>query len=251
MYNITIFQMLNKGIRDQLQTVLESNHKSSPILFGVIASTLATIGLATNSSTTLLGAMLLSPIGALIVKSNIYAVLKKHNCRVKKKYQFWGLSLIFVIAITLVLSFLIGKLFANIRNPFTGEKLNQKWPTNEMKDRADPSNGIYMIVIALMCGIALPMSILTNSSTRFVAIGIATALIPPLANIGLSFSMQTNDHLNDEELYEYRRRAVITGVCIFVVNVLLLWIPNKYLLDIFVQKENWFKDVERATNSLF
>ena len=243
--------MLNQEIRDQLLTVLESNHKSSPILFGIIASTLATIGLATNSSTTLLGAMLLSPIGALIVKSNIYAVLKKHNCRVKRKYQFWGLSLIFVIIITLVLSFLIGKIFSNIRNPFTGEKLNEKWPTTEMKDRADPSNGIYMVVIALMCGIALPMSIITNSSTRFVAIGIATALIPPLANIGLSFSMQVNEHLNEDELYEYRRRAVITGVCIFAVNVLLLWIPNKYLLDIFVQKENWFKHVEQAANTAF
>ena len=243
--------MLNTTIHDQLQTVLESNHKSSPILFGVIASTLATIGLATNSSTTLLGAMLLSPIGSLIVKSNIYSVLKKHNYPVKKKYQFWGLSLVFVIVITLVLSFLIGKLFSNITNPFTGESLHEKWPTNEMKDRADPSNGIYMVVIALMCGIALPMSILTNSSTRFVAIGIATALIPPLANIGLSFSMQTNQNLNATELYEYRRRAVITGVCIFLVNVLLLWIPNKYLLDIFVQKQNWFKDVERFANNLF
>lgn len=243
--------MLNKKIRDQLTTVLKSNHRSSPILFGVIASTLATIGLATNSSTTLLGAMLLSPIGALIVKSNIYAILKKYKCRVKEKYQFWGFSLICVIIITLVLSFLIGKVFSNIRNPFTGEKLNKKWPTNEMKDRADPSNGIYMIIIALMCGIALPMSIINNSSTRFVAIGIATALIPPLANIGLSFSMQTNEHLNEKELNEYRRRAIITGVCIFVVNVLLLWIPNKYLLDIFVQKDNWFKNVEQTTNTLF
>jgi len=243
--------MLNKAIEEQLQTVLRSNHKSSPILFGIIASTLATIGLATNSSTTLLGAMLLSPIGSLIVKSNIYAVLKKNNCHVKEKYQFWGLSLILVIIITLLLSFLIGKIFANIQNPFTGEKLNEKWPTNEMKDRADPSNGIYMVVIALMCGIALPMSILTNSSTRFVAIGIATALIPPLANIGLSFSMQTHDNLDEQQLYEYRRRAVITGVCIFLVNVILLWIPNKYLLDIFVQKENWFKNVEQAVNHLF
>ena len=63
--------------------------------------------------------------------------------------------------------------------------------------------------------------------------------------------MQTNDNLNEEELNEYRRRAVITGVCIFAVNVLLLWIPNKYLLDIFVQKNNWFKNIEKAANTIF
>ena len=120
-----------------------------------------------------------------------------------------------------------------------------------MKDRADPSNGIYMIIIALMCGIALPMSIINNRFDAFCCHRDSHCLIPQLANIGLSFSMQINEHLNENELYEYRRRAVITGVCIFVVNVLLLWIPNKYLLDIFVQKENWFKHLEQTTNTLF
>ena len=60
----------------------------------------------------------------------------------------------------------------------------------EMLDRANPINSIYSI--ALLCGIALPISIIMNSGVRFVAIGIATALIPPLANIGLALSLDND-----------------------------------------------------------
>ena len=59
-----------------------------------------------------------------------------------------------------------------------------------MKERADPINVLYMVIIALLCGIALPMSILTNNSVRFMITGKElTALIPPLINIGISFEL--------------------------------------------------------------
>ena len=237
---------------NRLKLSLEDSHRSSPILFGFISSLLASIGLATNSQTTILGAMLLSPITSLINKNNIYHLLRKHNINLENKYKHWLKPLLIVIAITLIVSYVFGVVFSNIINPFTGERVIEKWPTKEMKERADPINVLYMVIIALLCGLALPMSILTNNSVRFVAIGIATALIPPLANIGISFSYKINneDAKKREERNKYRKTAIITGLCIFLINLLLLWLPSKYLLEVFCQSQNRFKRMEKVFETI-
>jgi len=239
---------LDQDIINRLEVSLKDSHRSSPILFGFISSLLASIGLATNSQTTILGAMLLSPITSLINKNNIYHLLRKNNIKVENKYKHWIKPLLIVITVTLIVSYLFGIIFSHVINPFTGERVIEKWPTKEMKERADPLNALYMVIIALLCGLALPMSILTNNSVRFVAIGIATALIPPLANIGISLSyrIDTEDAKKREERNSYRKTAIITGFCIFIINLLLLWIPSKYLLEVFCQSQNRFKRMEKV-----
>jgi uncharacterized membrane protein len=246
---------LSETFIQKLKQSLNDSHKCSPVLFGVISSSLASIGLATNSQTTILGSMLLSPIGSLINKSNIYNILKANNVRLEGKFQYWLKPLSVVIVITLIISYIFGKIFSYMINPFTGEYVNKDWPTEEMKNRADPINAVYMIFIALLCGIALPMSILTNSGVRFVAIGIATALIPPLANIGISLSYTKHNkekkekEKEEKERTDFRKKAIITGLCIFIINVLLLWIPSRYLLEVFCKKNNVFKKIEKILNS--
>jgi uncharacterized membrane protein len=148
-----------------------------------------------------------------------------------------------VITITITISFLFSKIFSYYKNPFTNKKLNESWPTNEMKDRANPINAIYMIAIALVCGIALPLSLIFNNNIRVVAIGIATALIPPLANIGLALGT-----FQMESQKEYSTNAIITGAGIFLINMFLLWIPSRYLLEVFSKKNNIFKQLENYFN---
>jgi len=58
-----------------LKNELVHSHHSNSFIMGVISACLATIGLVTNSQTTLLGSMLLSPIGSLITKNIIYSFL--------------------------------------------------------------------------------------------------------------------------------------------------------------------------------
>ena len=227
---------------------LKESHRSSPILMSVVAGGLASIGLATNSSTTILGSMLLSPIGSLINKSNIFWLLKKHKVSLDKKYSHVVVPLLMVIIITIGISFILGKLFSNLKNPFDNEPLTKKWPTQEMLDRAEPINAIYMIFIALLCGIALPISILMESSVKFVAIGIATALIPPLANIGLAFTFKDADLIDNKYGLTYKQKAILVGISIFLINTILLYFPSKYLLNIFIQDNNIFKRVEKFFN---
>ena len=181
-------------------------------------------------------------IGNLINVTNVYDILKEANVPMKRKYQNWIISLLFVIIIVVGIGYLIGKIFGLVNNPFTNEPLTNEWPTKEMKERANPMNAIYLVFIALTCSIALPISILMNNPVRGVAIGIATALVPPLANIGLSLSMK-RDTLEEQEYVYY---AIRTGIIIFLVNFFILWLPSKYLLKIFIQKGNIFKSIENT-----
>jgi len=236
-----------KGIHPRtiktLKEVLDDSHKGNPVLFAILSAILASIGLATNSQTTILGSMLFSPIGSLINKSNIYHFLRTNNIRTRKKYKHWIKPLMVVISITIMISFLFSKMFSTYKNPFTNRKLNENWPTTEMKERANPINALYMIIIALVCGIALPLSIIFNNNIRVVAIGIATALIPPLANIGLALGT-----FGLEGHREYSTNAIITGAGIFLINLILLWLPSRYLLEVFSRKNNVFKRLEKIFN---
>ena len=238
MKNINLKYVHPKTLKT-LEKVLDDSHKVNPILFSFLAAILASIGLATNSQTTILGSMLFSPIGSLINKSNISHFFEVHKHPTKKKYSHWVLPLMMVIGITIGVSFIFGLVFKQLTNPFTHEKLTKNWPTKEMTDRADPINALYMILIALVCGIALPLAIIFDSNVRIVAIGIATALIPPLANIGIALSTLGT------EFDEHSKNAIITGFGIFIINVLLLWGPSRFLLEFFVKKNNFVKRIEK------
>jgi uncharacterized membrane protein len=231
-----------------LQRQLKDAHRSSPILMSFVAGGLASIGLSTNSATTIIGSMLLSPIGSLINKSNIYWLLNNNGIRMKEKYSHWILPLLMVVSITIGISYLLGTIFSSMKNPFNNKMLNENWPTQEMKDRSEPINAIYMIFIALLCGIALPISIIMESGVRFVAIGIATALIPPLANIGLALSYKKSDRIDPAYGLTYKEKAILVGASIFLINTVLLYFPSKYLLRIFVRNHNIFKKIEKIFN---
>jgi len=239
---------VKSNILEALQKQLKESHRSSPILMSFVAGGLASIGLATNSATTILGSMLLSPIGSLINKSNIYWLLKKHRVSMDKKYSHWIIPLLMVMIITIGISFILGTIFSNLRNPFNKKPLTENWPTQEMRDRAEPINAIYMVFIALLCGIALPISIIMESGVRFVAIGIATALIPPLANVGLAFSFKESNSLDKQYDLSYKQKAIIVGISIFLINTILLYFPSKYLLNVFIQENNIFKRIEKFFN---
>ena len=41
------------------------------------------------------------------------------------------------------ISFILGTIFSNLRNPFNNKPLTENWPTQEMRDRAEPINVLY------------------------------------------------------------------------------------------------------------
>lgn len=232
---------LSKECIYNLSDSLKNAHRGNPILFAILSSSLASLGLATNSVTTIIGAMLLSPIGDLITKSTIYNLLNKY-ADLNYKYKAWYKTLFFVILFAVIIGYGCGKLFQHVKNPITNKKLDDEWPTNEMVSRAKPFDLLYMILIAGICGIALPFCLKSKNGIRVVGIGIATALIPPLANIGLSLSINIE---KKPELKKYRHNAIYTGIAIVLVNILLLYIPSLFLLEVICKNTNIFKSFEK------
>ena len=104
----------DKEIDAKLWASLMDSHRSSPVLYSFIASVLASIGLATNSQTTILGSMLLSPIGSLINKNSIASLLKNRGYEVTKSYSHWFRPLLVVIFIAITVSYLFGVIFSKL-----------------------------------------------------------------------------------------------------------------------------------------
>ena len=52
----------------------------------------------------------------------------------------------------------------------------------------------------MWCSITIFLPPIMNNDTKLIAIGIATALTPPLANIGLGISLKLYNYINDKKL---------------------------------------------------
>lgn len=101
-------------------------------------------------------------------------------------------------------------------------------PTIEMTDRTKLVNAIGMIFIAICAGVILPEATRYNNSIKLVGIGIATALLPPLVNIGMYLGLMilnavepSNDQfskLSNEDIIN----AIFTGGLVFVINFILI-----------------------------
>jgi uncharacterized membrane protein len=230
---------------DGVYNALRDSYNGSPYFSSIIAATLASIGLATDSTATVIGSMLISPIGTFIVQSNLYHFLKRNNYKMPNlKYSPWYVPVLLVIVTTIVISYLIGKLFIQLNDPFTKEPLNKNWPTNEMMMRSEPMAAVYSIPVALLCGIILPLIVINKNASGFVAVGIATSLIPPLANIGLALNFQYNPVVHAPHLKDYKTQAILTSSAIFAINVILLLLPSKFLMKTFLRKNHIFEKVE-------
>lgn len=144
-----------------------------------------------------------------------------------KKYKFqdilmWG---VFCSFLAIFIGWFCGIVFklAQMNQRKNEKKESFPIPTKEMSDRAQIENAIGMIFIALASGIILPEAVKNENSIRLVGIGIATALLPPLVNIGLYLGILTvkrsldnpkEIEMDEEEIFQ----AVYTGILVFIIN---------------------------------
>ena len=102
---------------DGIYNTLMESYSDTPFMSALIAGSLATIGLAINSTSTVVASTLISPIGTFIIQANLSRFLKKYNYNFKgRKQSPWYIPLLLVVITTLVISYLIGKamIFFNI-----------------------------------------------------------------------------------------------------------------------------------------
>ena len=143
----------------------------------LIGSIICGTGFITNSETTVIGSMLISPIGGLIMKFGKEGFKRKTN--IKTKLQNIEYKLVAMFVVPIVIGFLCGNLFL------------QPGGTDVVEGRGKTlvQNGDLLIASAVVAGAA---GILFNWGDKItmVGIGIATALLPPLVAIGYALGKE-------------------------------------------------------------
>jgi uncharacterized membrane protein len=178
----------------------------------LIGSIICGTGFVTNSETTVIGSMLISPIGGLIMKFGKEGFKRKGN--VRSKGQLIEYKLLAMTVVPIVIGFLCGFVF------------QQPGGTDVVEGRGktlveDPNLLIASAVIAGAAGILFNW----GDKITMVGIGIATALLPPLVAIGYSLGKEkksdkqvtlgVNDAIASAGLFGINFMALYLSVILF------------------------------------
>jgi uncharacterized hydrophobic protein (TIGR00341 family) len=165
-----LFSVTDKDRVHAISTTLEeSEPNSSYYLMLVLAVTMATIGLFLDQVTIVIGSMLIAPVISPVVSFSLGVTLA--DFEILKK------SLRTVIISTFV-AFVTGTLITLFIDPL-------KFPiNNEILSRTEPS--MMYFLVAFIAGIAAAFAkAKENLSITLPGVAISTALVPPLAVVGI------------------------------------------------------------------
>ncbi len=176
-----------------------------------------------------------------------------------KKYDIttilWVSGWVCIIAI--LVGLICGLVFYHIQK--TQDNPSFILPTAEMESRAKIENAWGMFFIAGVAGFILPWAIRRKNTIKLVGINIATALLPPLVNVGLYLGIKIIRHVEnnkktltpeekkkEEEEGKLLDEAWKTGLIIFAINFGLLFLISTLSLYFFCegQKNGIFRDFD-------
>lgn len=176
------------------------------IIFIVVGSIIASFGLFYNSYPTILGSMLISPVGNSIIRYSLGYVYSYHLF-MKQGFQ----SLTAQIVIGLVIGYSMGLI-----NNYVGNKY--KLPSDEMEARLNTENYSTDFAIALLCGFILAYSLIYKQIVAIVGLGLVVAVLPPLVNSGIYISMA---HIsNDLDEYNMNMSKALKTFSLAIINIL-------------------------------
>jgi len=178
----------------------------------LIGSIICGTGFVTNSETTVIGSMLISPIGGLIMKFGKEGFKRKE--RIRSKGQLMEYKLLAMFLAPIIVGFICGYMF------------KQPGGTDVVEGRGKTlvENPELLVASAVIAGAA---GILFNWGDKItmVGIGIATALLPPLVAIGYSLGKENksdkqvtigvNDAMASAGLFGINFMALYLSVILF------------------------------------
>lgn len=158
------------------------------LIYVVLASIIAAIGLEYDQDSVILGSMLISPLAVPILhyvtnlyKNNFFAFIAHLS------------NLVIFSIIAIIIGFIISITNHNLKI--------FKNPSSQMKQRADSTIKIFSLdsFIAFICGILVVIASLTNDLVTLAGIGIVVAFLPPLVNSGLYLGSHFHHNLNNSD----------------------------------------------------
>ena len=140
----------------------------------ILASIISGLGLLYNSTSTILGSMLISSIANPLIASSIYLILNYYS---KSIYKISNFFILVVICLFIALS--IG---------YTNKVLKIfETPTKEMLSRITYTHVVVDVILALISGIALALSILNTDVIIRTGVSLILSMTPPLVNFGIFY----------------------------------------------------------------
>lgn len=150
------------------------------MMFTVLASMIAALGLMENSSVVLVASMLISPLMGPILAGTFGAVIQDKPLRnLGIKTEIVGLVL------CLLFGFVFGLVCAN----FSAKWGQGDWPTSEMAARGQGRSLWVGALIALPSGAGVALSVLGGNAGSLVGVAISASLLPPAVNAGLLWAV--------------------------------------------------------------
>lgn len=124
----------------------------------LVASVLAGLGLVSNSSSTIIASMLVSPIMGPVV-AMAYGTTIGDWKMVKRAIRTESLSLLFCV----VVGFIIGAITGTTT-------LAESWPTDEMEVRGTWTNFLVALPVAFFSGLGVAVSLLDEQTSSLVGV---------------------------------------------------------------------------------
>lgn len=147
----------------------EGSLSASYLFMSVMASGIATTGLLVNSPAVIIGAMLISPLMAPIIRLGLSVATLEHlRARNAALVLAWGIAMALLTAYAIVA-------WSPIREV-----------TSEIASRTRPS--LFDFMVAVLSGLAGGYAMVRGRGGAIVGVAIATALMPPLAVLGFGLA---------------------------------------------------------------
>lgn len=137
------------------------------VTFLLIAGTIAGLGLVTDSTTTVISSMLLSPIMGPVI-GMAYGVIIWDWPLIKRSAKTEVISILICIIAGLVIGF--STFWTNMA---------QTWPTMEMYGRSSKYGFLAGIPIAFLSGMGVALSVMDDQVSNLVGVAISASLLPP------------------------------------------------------------------------
>lgn len=178
-------------------------------IYSIISSILAFFGFKLNNETSIIGAMILSPI----LQPTTYYLKSKNSSYIDILTAF---ITTFKIAI---LIFIIGTVMSLINNKIKLYPID----TITMKIRLDKREIINDFIIAILIGFGVAFAIAENNALARTGLTLGITLIPILTLSGIYFGNYIYDkyisNINDIQLYEKHKKIIFKLIIIFLINL--------------------------------
>lgn len=143
------------------------------IALSIVAASIASIGIISDSPVIVAASMLVSPLmGPILGQTLGYLIKDKQFMRKGLRNELAGVTIAFLVGC-------ICAVFTTFFNfPFT----------QEMQSRGEPMALLWGILVAIPSGVGVALSIANGGINALIGVAISISLLPPVVNCGITFT---------------------------------------------------------------